>query len=133
MWKHPEAHPGEYLRRRFLEPLGLSAAELAAGGRMPLSRVSAILGGKRAITADTALRLGAFFRMEPEAWMALQADFDLHRAAGDPTIEALDPPGVLVGPLGVTPLPVRRERTSTDGHVEVRYPDGTRALVSRRS
>ncbi len=152
MWKHPEAHPGAFLRARFLEPLGLTASALAAGCGMPRSRVSDILAGKRGISADTALRLGAFFRMEPEQWMALQADWDLSQAGLDAEIVPLDPAGVLLGPLGVTPLPTRRpkrptlvppERHSTEllaaesaaepyeprVHEEVRYADGTRALV----
>ena len=108
MWTHLEAHPGEYLRVRFLEPLGLSAADLARGCKMPRSRVSEILAGKRAISADTALRLAAFFRMEPEAWMALQSDWDLHQATPDERIEPLDPPGFLLGPLGATRIPRRQ-------------------------
>jgi len=153
MWTHDEAHPGEYLRVRFMEPLGLSASALAAGCRMPRSRVSDILNGKRGITADTAMRLGAFFRMEPEQWMALQADWELRQAGHDPEIVPLDPPGFLLGPLGATPLPVRRPRRPTlevptsiesslaaeapppryggQVHEEVRYPDGTRALVAK--
>lgn len=135
-----------------MKPLGLSAAALAAGCRMPRSRVSDILAGKRRISADTALRLGAFFRMEPAEWLALQAAWDLSQATGDPTIVPLDPEGFLLGPLGATPLPncrpPRPELTAPAGHSpallaadsgaesyqptthqEVRYPDGTRALV----
>lgn len=154
MWKHPEAHPGEFLRARFLEPLGLSAARLAQGCRMSRSRVSDILAGRRAITADTAMRLAALFRMEPEAWMALQADWDLHQVEPDRAITPLDPVGFLLGPSGATPIaPSRRpsppslrvpedfeargaeerepEQRQRSRHVEVRYADGTRALVSR--
>lgn len=160
MWTHPEAHPGEFLRERFLVPLGLSAAALAAGCRMPRSRVSDLLAGKRRITADTAHRLGAFFRMEPEQWLALQAEWDLSEVEPDRGIVPLDPPGFLLGPLGATPLPTRRPQRPTlfgpaqrlatseqggaalaaDGaqaryeartHEEVVYPDGTRAWVTR--
>ena len=153
MWTHPEAHPGEVLRVRFLEPLGLSAAALAAGCRIPRSRVSELLLGKRAISADTAMRLGAFFRMLPEDWMALQASWDLHVAGADPAIVPLDPPGFLLGPAGATPLPVRRPARPTlhvpadfearmaaesarpeygrTVHEEVCYADGTRALVAK--
>jgi len=152
MWTHPESHPGEYLRVRFLEPLDLTAADLASGCRMPRSRVSDILAGKRRISADTALRLGAFFRMEPAEWMALQADWDLGRAAQDPGIVPLDPPGFLLGPLGATPIahqrpprPVLQVPEGSPGelaaeapsplygavHEEVRYADGTRAMVAR--
>ncbi|MBW2257846.1 MAG: HigA family addiction module antidote protein [Deltaproteobacteria bacterium] len=153
MWTHEEAHPGEYLRVRFLQPLGLSASELARRCRMPRSRVSDILAGKRGISADTAKRLAALFRMEPEAWMALQASWDLHRAAPDDAIVPLDPPGFLLGPMGATALPSRRSRSpilhvpadfdarmaaeappptyGPTGHEEVRYSDGTRALVAK--
>lgn len=152
MWNHPEAHPGAFLRARFLEPLGLTASALAAGCGMPRSRVSDILAGKRGISADTALRLGAYFRMEPEQWLALQADWDLSQVCLDAEIVPLDPPGFLLGPLGATPLPTRRPTRPTldapEGHApellaaepdaepyeprvheEVRYADGTRALV----
>jgi hypothetical protein len=120
---------------------------------MPRSRVSDILAGKRSISADTALRLGAFFRMEPEQWLALQADWDLSQVGLDMEIVPLDPPGFLVGPLGATPLATRRPRRPSltvpehhraellaaesaaaaphepRVHEEVRYADGTRALV----
>lgn len=149
MWNHPEAHPGDYLKVRFLEPLGLTASELARGCRMPRSRVSDILNGKRAITADTAWRLATFFRMEPEFWMGLQAAWELDHARPQDAIVPLDPPGVLIGPRGVTRLPDRRRtepvrlrvpKPSDDEapppggrvvHEEVRYADGTRALVAR--
>lgn len=154
MWNHPEAHPGEFLRARLLEPLGLSASALAAGCRMPRSRVSDLLAGKRRVTADTAHRLGAFFRMEPEEWLALQAAWDLSQVEPDDDIVPLDPAGFLLGPLGATPLPTRRPlrptleaptrkgpvglaaegseaRYEARTHHEVTYPDGTRALVLR--
>jgi len=105
--------------------------------------VSDILAGKRSISADTAHRLGLFFRMEPEQWLALQSDWDLSRVTIDAEILPLDPPGFLLGPLGATPLPSRRPQRPTLSaprghspqprqpavHAEVRYPDGTRALV----
>ncbi len=154
MWNHCEAHPGEYLRVRYMEPLGLTAAALARGCRMPRSRVSDILAGKRGISADTAMRLAAFFRMDAETWMALQASWELHRAGRDDAIVPLDPPGFLLGPLGATPLPAARRprppvlvvpqdheaRMAEEGadprrhsikHEELRYADGTRALVAR--
>ena len=147
MWTHTEAHPGEFLRVHFLEPLGLSAADLARGCRIPRSRVSDLLSGKRSITADTAMRLAAFFRMEPEAFMALQADWDLHQTHLDDAIVPLDPPGFVLGPMGATRIPrkqrprppqlrapVKAARPSEAPrveHEEVRYADGTRALVAK--
>ncbi|MEW6363565.1 MAG: HigA family addiction module antitoxin [Acidobacteriota bacterium] len=70
-------HPGEILLEEFLRPMGISINRLAREIAVPPGRVSAIVNGKRAITADTALRLGRFFGMSPETWMGLQADYDL--------------------------------------------------------
>jgi addiction module HigA family antidote len=61
----------------FLELLGLSAYALAKAIGVPRNRITAILRGERAITADTALRLGRFFAMSPEFWLGLQMDYDL--------------------------------------------------------
>lgn len=151
MWNHTEANVGGYLKARFMEPLNLSASDLARGCRIPRSRVSDILSGKRAITADTAMRLALFFRMRPEVWMSLQADWDLHQTQIQDAIVPLDPPGFLLGPAGATPIPSRRrtrpphlrvplhqdstapETQKAAIHEEIRYADGTRALVARRT
>ncbi|MEL6181883.1 MAG: HigA family addiction module antitoxin, partial [Myxococcota bacterium] len=84
-WKHTEQSPGEYLHKRFLEPLKISASQLARATGMPRSRVSELVSGQRRITADTAMRLGAFLGMEPEFWMALQASWDLAHIQVDMT------------------------------------------------
>lgn len=73
----PNIHPGEVLQEDFLEPLGLSAYRLAKDLNVPQTRVSAILHGERSITADTATRLGRYFRTSPAFWLNLQADYDL--------------------------------------------------------
>lgn len=72
-------HPGEVLREEFLRPLGLSANALAIALRVPATRIGAILRERnpRAVTADTALRLGRYFGTGPEFWMNLQAAYDL--------------------------------------------------------
>ena len=70
-------HPGEILLEEFLKPMGISINRLAREIAVPPGRVSAIVNGKRAITADTALRLGRFFGVSPETWMGLQSDYDL--------------------------------------------------------
>ena len=57
-------HPGEILKEEFLVPLGISQNQLAIDIRVPAPRISAIVHGRRAISADTALRLGAYFKME---------------------------------------------------------------------
>lgn len=72
-------HPGEVLRGE-LEELGLSQAAFARRIDVPPNRISQIIAGKRAISGDTALRLGHWFGMEPEFWMNLQAQFDLAEA-----------------------------------------------------
>jgi antitoxin HigA-1 len=70
-------HPGVILEEEFLKPLGLSAYALAKGIGVPRNRITGIVRGERAITADTALRLARFFDMSPEFWLGLQMDYDL--------------------------------------------------------
>lgn len=70
------AHPGEILLKDWLEPLGITQYALAKAIDVPRRRINEIVLGRRAITADTATRLGAFFGVEPEGWLALQAHFD---------------------------------------------------------
>jgi len=72
-----EIHPGEILLEDFMKPMGITARQLAADIDVPPSRISDIVNGKRPITADTALRLGLFFNMEPRFWLNLQSEFDL--------------------------------------------------------
>ena len=76
----PLIHPGEILFEEFMQPLELSINRLERELIVPPGRVSAIVNGKRSITADTALRLGQYFGVSPELWMGLQADFDLRVA-----------------------------------------------------
>jgi addiction module HigA family antidote len=73
-------HPGEILREEFLEPVGISAYALAKAISVPRNRVTGILHGERAITADTALRLARFFGTSPDFWLGLQMDYDLENA-----------------------------------------------------
>jgi len=70
-------HPGEILYEDFMKPLGVSINELAREIAVPPNRISEIVGGKRSITADTALRLGKYFGVSPEIWLGLQSDYDL--------------------------------------------------------
>lgn len=76
----PPVHPGEVLKEEFLDPLDLSQNKLAMSIHVPAPRISEIVRGKRAITADTALRLGRFFGTSPQFWMNLQVRYDLERA-----------------------------------------------------
>lgn len=73
-------HPGEILLEEFLRPFGISINRLARDIDVPPGRVSLIVNGKRAITADTALRLAKYFRVSAELWMGLQANHDLQVA-----------------------------------------------------
>ncbi len=75
---HPT--PGQILRQEFMEPEEISSNQLARSIGVELTRVSQILAGKRAINADTALRLGRFFGNRPESWLSLQACYDLWKA-----------------------------------------------------
>jgi len=70
-------HPGEVLAEDFMAPVGLTANQLALSLRIPANRITAIIAGKRGITADTALRLARYFGTSAEVWMGLQADYDL--------------------------------------------------------
>lgn len=70
-------HPGEVLLRDFLEPLGISQNKLANRISVPPRRINEIVLGKRAITADTALRLSRYFGNSDKFWMGLQDDYDL--------------------------------------------------------
>ncbi len=72
-------HPGETLRED-LEALGMSAAELARRIDVPTNRITGILNGRRAITGDTALRLGRFFGTTGEFWLNLQKLYELRLA-----------------------------------------------------
>jgi addiction module HigA family antidote len=73
-------HPGEVLGEEFLAPLGMSVNALAIALRVPATRIGAIVKGKRAVTADTALRLARFFGTSPEFWVNMQAMHDLTKA-----------------------------------------------------
>jgi addiction module HigA family antidote len=74
-------HPGEVLREEFLLPLGISQYRLAKEIGVTEARISAICTGKRVITADTALRLAAFFGTTSGFWLGLQTDYDTEEAA----------------------------------------------------
>jgi len=72
----PNIHPGEVLREEFLIPMEISQYRLAKEIAVPEPRISAICNGKRAITADTAVRLSRFFGTSAGFWLGLQADYD---------------------------------------------------------
>jgi len=70
-------HPGEVLSEEFLKPLSISAYRLSKDIGIPQTRISAILKGRRRITADTALRLSKYFGNSAKFWLGFQDDFDL--------------------------------------------------------
>jgi addiction module HigA family antidote len=80
MAKLKNIHPGEILLEEFLAPMDISQNALARGIAVPPRRVNEIVLGKRAITADTALRLARYFGTSEQFWMGLQSDFDLEEA-----------------------------------------------------
>lgn len=83
----PPVTPGEILLEDFLKPLHLSANALALQLRVPATRIQAILRGKRAITADTALRLARYFGTTAELWMNLQQLYELDVARRERLVE----------------------------------------------
>jgi addiction module HigA family antidote len=78
--KLPPIHPGEILREEFMKPRNLSQNALARALNVPPRRINEIVLEKRAITADTALRLARYFGTSAEMWTGLQADYDLRQA-----------------------------------------------------
>src|SRR5215470_13705261 len=80
MRKLPNIHPGEVLMEEFLTPMGISQNAIARAIGVPPRRINEIVLGKRAITADTALRLAHYFRTSEQFWMLLQASYDLDEA-----------------------------------------------------
>jgi len=73
-------HPGEILMEEFLKPMGISQNAIAKAVHVPPRRINEIVHGKRSITADTAVRLAAFFGTSEKFWIGLQADHDLEEA-----------------------------------------------------
>ena len=73
-------HPGEVLHDKFMKPQGLSINKLARDLDVPPNRIHAIIHGRRSVTADTALRLAAYFDVAAESWLGLQLDYDLRLA-----------------------------------------------------
>lgn len=78
----PPIHPGEVLWEDFMKPLGLSQYRVAKDIGVPQLRISQIVKGKRAVTADTAMRLARYFGTSAEVWLRLQARYDLEVAEG---------------------------------------------------
>jgi antitoxin HigA-1 len=83
------AHPGEILRTEFMEPLGITAYQLAKALHFP--GIYEIVREERSISADVALRLGKYFGMTPQFWLNLQTDYDLRVAAASAPLSKIKP------------------------------------------
>jgi addiction module HigA family antidote len=80
-YRIPFPHPGETLREDYLKPLGISVNKLALELRVPATRMTEIVNGRRGVTADTALRLARYFNTTAKFWLNLQASYDLAKAS----------------------------------------------------
>lgn len=78
--KQDPIHPGEVLLEDFMKPLEITQYALAKAINVPARRINEIVHGNRVITADTALRLGKYFGVNPQSWMNLQSHYDLEMA-----------------------------------------------------
>lgn len=87
MQKLNNIHPGEILLEEFLIPLEISAYKLSKNLKIPQTRISEIIKGKRRITADTALRLSLFFGNSAKFWLGLQDDFDIEEETNNKKLE----------------------------------------------
>lgn len=119
-------HPGQILRRDFMEPLGISASRLSRGLGVNRSTVGRLIGGAQPLTPALAARLGAFFRVPARWWLLMQAEYDAHAVTSDPTlvdgVTPLEPdPDVILTPKGVLRLAAPEAR-----------PAEARVSISRR-
>ena len=85
------SHPGEVLAELYLAPLGMKAPTLAKRLQVPRTRIERLVKGETALTADTAMRLAAFFQTTPEYWMNLQRAWDLARARETVDVSGIQP------------------------------------------
>ena len=83
----PPIHPGEVLLEEFLKPLAMNPHQLAMALRVPPNRIAQIIAGERAIAADSALRLGRYFGVNPQFWLNLQSTHDLRAAARENQVQ----------------------------------------------
>src|SRR6185295_9004454 len=103
-------HPGRVLHDEVMKPLGISRNKLARDIDVPVGRISAIVSGTRAVTADTALRLAKYFGTTPALWLKLQSDYDLAVTRAtvwrriDPRVRVLEAPNAT--PMAGTPVHV---------------------------
>jgi antitoxin HigA-1 len=93
MKKLKNIHPGEILKEEFLNEMNISAYRLSKDLKIPQTRISEIVNGKRRISADTALRLSTYFNNSVKFWVGLQDDFDIEEAMlkGGKSIKTISP------------------------------------------
>lgn len=84
-----KTHPGDILANEYLEPLEMSARELASKLGVPPNRITEIVAGRRSVTADTAIRLARYFKTDPRFWLNLQAAHDLSKAEAETDYSAV--------------------------------------------
>jgi addiction module HigA family antidote len=84
-------HPGDMLKTEFMEPLGLSSYRLAKDLHVSAPRINDLVRGKGSITADTSMRLGAYFGTSPQLWLGLQMDHDIWVAAKNKSLAKVKP------------------------------------------
>lgn len=85
------SHPGEVLLELYLEPLGMKAPTLAKHLGVPRTRIERLVKGETTLSADTAMRLAAFFCTTPEYWLNLQRGWDLARARESVDVSGIEP------------------------------------------
>lgn len=78
--KLPPISPGQILLGQFMQPMGISQSRMARDIDVPVTRLNSIINGKRAITVDTALRLGTYFNVDPRWWLNMQMQYELEIA-----------------------------------------------------
>ncbi|MGP8051375.1 MAG: HigA family addiction module antitoxin [Desulfobaccales bacterium] len=88
--KIPPVHPGEILLKEYLAPVGISQNQMGRDLGVPAQRINEIIRGRRAITVDTALRLGRYFSTTPQFWLNLQAHYDLEMAGETHLLERIN-------------------------------------------
>jgi len=98
-------HPGEILREDFMKPLGLSVNKLALELHVPATRVGEIVHGRRRVTAETALRLGRYFRTDAEFWLNLQNFYDIEVSRRAGKISEIERQVCPLAAIPETPLP----------------------------
>ncbi len=118
--KMPPVHPGEILDEEFLKPLGMTKYRLAKSIGVDPRRINAIVQGKRAITAETAIKLSQFFGTSANLWMGIQTDYDLNVAMDKMGVTLPEYEDIPVDDEldidAVSPPPTRSSASAATGH-----------------